>query len=145
MKKDEKRVVAGFILVLLVLFAMVGVSQFFGGEDSRAEKEDWLCEDCKAQFPFSEFEAYRTHTGTEDCRAFRPIKLWGQGDPDPNYIKTFGNSNLSRLCFVQTNTINRQGQRIAELALRISKLEDPNNCPFGLNAKDCNEAPIHEH
>ncbi len=53
--------------------------------------------------------------------------VWGQGNPDPNHIKHFGNGNLSRLCYVQTRTINRQGQFMAELALRVSKLEDPND------------------
>lgn len=61
------------------------------------------------------------------CQEQNTAKVWGQGDPDQNHIKYFGNDNLSRLCYVQTNTINRQGQLIAELALRIRKLEDPNN------------------
>ena len=71
-------------------------------------------------------------------------ELWGKGDPDPNHIKYFGNGNLSRLCFVQTQTINRQAKLIAELVNlnakqhqilgksdielfnRVRKLEDPN-------------------
>ena len=48
-------------------------------------------------------------------------KVWGQGDPDPNHIKYFGNGNLSRLCYVQTQAINRQGQLIRELAALNSK------------------------
>ena len=71
-------------------------------------------------------------------------KVWGNGDPDPNHIKHFGNDNLSRLCYVQTQAINKQARLIEEfIALnskqhlklgnsdielynRVRKLEDPN-------------------
>lgn len=56
-------------------------------------------------------------------------KVWGQGKLSDEWQGFFGNDNTARLDFVQTQTINRQGQRIAELALRISKLEDPDNEP----------------
>lgn len=55
-----------------------------------------------------------------------PQKIWGNGDPPAEHQEFFGNDNLSRLCFVQTQTINRQGQALAELTLRVAKLEDPN-------------------
>jgi hypothetical protein len=78
------------------------------------------------------------------CQEQNTAKVWGQGDPDPNHIKYFGNDNLSRLCFVQTQTINKQAKLISEfIALnakqhkimgekdidlydRVRKLEDPN-------------------
>ncbi|MEE9354785.1 MAG: hypothetical protein V3U75_04270 [Methylococcaceae bacterium] len=57
---------------------------------------------------------------------FPEEKVWGQGDPTAEHQEFFGNGNLSRLCFVQTQTINRQGQALTALALRVIKLEDPN-------------------
>lgn len=157
MKKEDKRTTAAFVLVILVIFTIIGVTTFFSCEDSRGEKREqgveymkfrtkWTCEDCRASF--SEHEHFRLHKcnkifSEETDRKLKrlahdlelyginypkePNKVWGQGDPDPNHIKYFGNNNLSRLCFVQTLIINRQGQLLAELALRIRKLEDPNN------------------
>lgn len=72
-------------------------------------------------------------------------ELWGNGNPDPNHIKYFGNDNLSRLCYVQTQRINQQAAIINQLVAlnakqhkilgesdirlfdRVRKLEDPND------------------
>ncbi len=34
--------------------------------------------------------------------------IWGQGDPPADWQDMFGNDNIARLDFVQTNTINKQ-------------------------------------
>ena len=144
--KNDVKITIGFALALLVTFAIVGVTTFFGCEDSRAEKEShflWICDECDSRFSnirhrndhkcYAEErlteEQWELKQLTENISEFvakEPNNVWGQGDPDPSYIENFGNGNLARLCFVQTQTINNQGQRIAELALRISQLEDPN-------------------
>ena len=55
-------------------------------------------------------------------------KVWGQGVLPSDWQGFFGEDNVARLDYVQTQTINRQGQIIAELAARVSKLEaDPND------------------
>lgn len=54
-------------------------------------------------------------------------KVWGQGDLPDDWQGFFGEDNVSRLDFVQTQTINRMGQAIAELAERVRTLEDPND------------------
>ncbi len=57
----------------------------------------------------------------------RQRKVWGQGDLPAEWQGFFGDGNVSRLDFVQTNAVNRQGQALAELAERVRKLEaDPN-------------------
>ena len=40
------------------------------------------------------------------CEEAQQQRLWGQGDPPADYQRMFGNSNIARLNFVQTNTIN---------------------------------------
>lgn len=82
--------------------------------------------------------------GCQESQKQPESKVWGKGDPDPNHIKYFGNGNLSRLCYVQTQTINKQAKLITEfvalnakqhqilgksdidLYSRVRKLEDPN-------------------
>ncbi|KKN74411.1 hypothetical protein LCGC14_0390310 [marine sediment metagenome] len=55
-------------------------------------------------------------------------KVWGQGDLPADWQGFFGEGNVARLDFIQTQTINRQGQAIAVLAERLRKLEaDPND------------------
>ena len=56
----------------------------------------------------------------------RQKKVWGNGDLPSDWQGFFGADNVARLDFVQTNTINAQGQAIAVLAERVRKLEDPN-------------------
>lgn len=50
---------------------------------------------------------------------------WGQGDPPQNWMDYFGNDNKSRVDYVQTKTVNKIGQTVAELAERVRKLEEP--------------------
>lgn len=47
---------------------------------------------------------------------------WGQGDPDPLWQGYFGNSNLSRLNFKQTDTINGHAEVINSQAAVLKKL-----------------------
>jgi outer membrane murein-binding lipoprotein Lpp len=55
-------------------------------------------------------------------------KVWGQGDLPADWQGFFGEDNVARLDYVQTQTINKMGQAIAELAVRVRKLEaDPND------------------
>ena len=72
--------------------------------------------------------------GCEETRQTSQSKVWGQGDPPAGWQDMFGNDNIARLNFVQTNALNSQGQAFAELAERVRKLEvtcmrihDPNN------------------
>ena len=53
--------------------------------------------------------------------------VWGAPDQSPpaDWQRFFGNSNLARLNFVQTDKINLQGQALAELTERVRKLEAP--------------------
>jgi hypothetical protein len=43
-------------------------------------------------------------------------KVWGQGEPPGDYTKWFGNDNMARLNFVQTERLNILSQQIAALA-----------------------------
>lgn len=52
-------------------------------------------------------------------------RVWGQGDPPDNWQEFFGNNNVARLDYMQTQAINRQGQALAELVERVRKLEEP--------------------
>ncbi len=83
--------------------------------------------------------------GCQDEQKTPPTKVYGKGDPSAEWRSYFGNGNMARLNFVQTQTVNGLGQAVAVLAERVRKLEDPNNCPFNLSPEDCNESPIHEH
>ena len=74
---------------------------------------------------------------------------WGQGDPDEVWQGYFGNSNIARLDFVQTNRINSHGQLIAEMVNRVARLEarpvheheiivfDPNDIENGMLSVPC--------
>ena len=48
---------------------------------------------------------------------------WGQGDPPVEYQVTFGNNNLARLVFLQTERINKQNEVLVNLAERMVELE----------------------
>ena len=48
---------------------------------------------------------------------------WGQGDPPIDYRVTFGNGNLARLVFLQTERINQQNEVLLKLAEKIVELE----------------------
>lgn len=52
--------------------------------------------------------------------------VWGQGEITAEWQSFFGNDNMSRLNFAQTQKFNQLGQTVAELAHRVRKLEDPN-------------------
>lgn len=58
-------------------------------------------------------------------------QVWGQGAPSSEWQGFFGNDNMAKLNFVQTQTLNKQGQIMAELVERVRRLEvitavDPN-------------------
>lgn len=55
------------------------------------------------------------------------MPAWGEGDPPIEWQGHFGNDNISRLNFIQTDRLNKQGQAMAELSKRVRKLEDPND------------------
>ena len=55
------------------------------------------------------------------------VQTWGNGDLPDEWCGYFGDNNMARLNYVQTNSINTQGQLIAELAESVRKLEDPND------------------
>ena len=130
-------------------------------DDTQAEKEShflWICDECDSRFSNirhrHEHKCYTEERLTAEQWALKQLtkslsepnfpEVWGNGDPDPNHIKYFGNGNLSRLCYMQTQTINRQGKLIRELVAlnskqhrrlgesdielynRVRKLEDPN-------------------
>ena len=58
------------------------------------------------------------------CQSVEVIPdVWGQGEPPGDWQEFFGNENMARLNWVQTQSINNQGQAIAELAERVRKLE----------------------
>lgn len=62
------------------------------------------------------------------CNEAQQTPRWGQGDLPTEWQGFFGEDNVARLDFVQTQTINRMGQAISELAERVRKLEaDPND------------------
>ncbi|KKL66275.1 hypothetical protein LCGC14_2146590 [marine sediment metagenome] len=167
------------ILFCIVLFPTIIAGIIGGCEDSRGEKPlDWICKDCKAQFPLSEHVAFREHVNTDNCRAFRKpteesgsvdlataepndtykvflsdedqwkltrlaedlekyginypaepnIPVWGQGNPPDNWQSFFGNENIARLNFVQTQMLNKQEKDMVLLIERVRVLEDANTC-----------------
>lgn len=62
----------------------------------------------------------------------QPEQRWGTGEPPTEYQAFFGNGNMARLNFVQTNRINSFGQQLAELNERLRVLEaiDPNDASY---------------
>lgn len=58
------------------------------------------------------------------CQEPQQSKVWGEGELSANWQSFFGNGNLARLNFVQTQALNKQGQAMAELVERVRKLED---------------------
>ena len=51
-------------------------------------------------------------------------KVWGTGTLAPEWTELFGDDNTARLDWVQTQRINQSGQQIAEINVRLEKLED---------------------
>ncbi len=60
------------------------------------------------------------------CNEAQQKAVWGQGELPTGWQSFFGSDNTARLNFVQTNTINKQGQSITELAERVRLLESEN-------------------
>lgn len=57
----------------------------------------------------------------------KTMPVWGNGEiPDPNWLDYFGSDNMSRLNFQQTQALNRFGQALADIQVRLMNLEDPN-------------------
>lgn len=50
--------------------------------------------------------------------------VWGKGDAPTEWQDYFGDDNMARLNYIQTQQINKQGQSLAELKERVRKLED---------------------
>lgn len=48
------------------------------------------------------------------CRE-KQQKVWGTGNPPPDWQEMFGNSNVSRLDYVQSNHINELAKRVRAL------------------------------
>lgn len=66
--------------------------------------------------------------GCQEVQRAPQTKVWGQGDLPADWQGFFGADNSARLDYVQTQTINRMGQAISQLAERVRKLEaDPND------------------
>ena len=56
------------------------------------------------------------------------VKVWGNGDLPVEWSVTFGEENISRLAFVNTQRVNKLGTMIEELKKSIDEivLNDPN-------------------
>lgn len=66
--------------------------------------------------------------GCQEVRRAPQTEVWGQGDLPADWQGYFGEDNVARLDYVQTQTINRMGQALSQLAERVRKLEaDPND------------------
>lgn len=161
----EECLKGGLVGFLICGFIMICIGLLNGCEDSQGEIESnrtFQCVDCKAEFShyrhleghscsfISKEDAWKLECLAADIKKYginyptEPNEVWGNGNPDPNHIKFFGNDNLSRLCYVQTQRINQQAQIINQLVAlnskqhkilgesdielfnRVRKLEDPN-------------------
>lgn len=60
--------------------------------------------------------------GCQENQQERPV--WGQGDPPDTWQEQFGNENMARLNFVQTDRINKLGQAMAESSIKIMELTE---------------------
>lgn len=75
-------------------------------------------------------------------------KVWGKGELAAGWIEFFGDDNTARLDWLQTKTINEQGQRIADLNEKIRMLEimvyveEPNSITLESRVKKLEESPI---
>lgn len=58
------------------------------------------------------------------CGCQEEVKVWGVGDPDPQWIEYFGNDNGSRMSFMQTKTINAVSEAGVILAERVRVIEE---------------------
>ena len=58
------------------------------------------------------------------CGCEEAQQQWGQGDPPLGWQKDFGNSNIARLDFVQTQMLNKHANELVQLVDRIKKLEE---------------------
>ncbi len=65
---------------------------------------------------------------TQGCTETQKRPVWGKGDLPADYQTTFGNTNPSRLNYVQQQQIDKHAKVIAELARRVIAIEavDPN-------------------
>jgi hypothetical protein len=63
------------------------------------------------------------------CQSSQKQPVWGKGDPPADWQANFGNGNLARIVFVQTQTINNQGAAIKDLKARVEKLEEHTGMP----------------
>lgn len=173
MSKKEKYVVVGLIIFFPILWIVIIFGGCEDARSENKVKWEWVrakesnrmfqCVACRAEFSehrhleehrcsfISKEDAWKLERLADDIKKYginyptEPNEIWGNGDPDPNHVKYFGNSNLSRLCFVQTQLINNQAKLINELVAlnakqhqilgksdielfnRVRKLEDPND------------------
>ena len=80
-------------------------------------------------------------TGCADEQRSDP-KVWGQGNPPAEWQKNFGNDNLSRFNFIQTQNMNKIGNALADLSERVKVLESPkaedhSKCILDIDGKCC--------
>lgn len=57
------------------------------------------------------------------CNQTQQTKVWSTVEPTAVWQEYFGNDNISRFNFEQTQVLNRQGNALAELDERVAKCE----------------------
>lgn len=97
-----------------------------GGDKSwKLTYEDWQTKPSKAQEPTDPNTAIHPNAAKEP----NVPKVWGTGDLPDDWQGFFGNDNISRITFAQTQAINALSQALPGIIARVSKLEeraDPN-------------------
>ena len=53
------------------------------------------------------------------------VPVWGKGDLPADFVENFGNSNLARLSFAQSEMINRHEMAINELSKQLNEIKTP--------------------
>lgn len=101
-----KDVTIGITLTVLVGFALIGVFAIVDRAGDTQQQENVAAE------------------------PNQPI--WGQGETPAEWQSWFGNDNMARLNYAQTDRINAQGQALAEVVERVRKLEEANK-PIDMN------------
>ena len=74
-----------------------------------------------------------------------PQQVWGQGELPADYQTLFGNSNIARLVYVQTQRVNKQIQDVNELASRVRFLETENPTELAERVRKLESKTTHRH
>lgn len=72
---------------------------------------------------------FAVFSGCNEAQQQTSPSVWGQGTLPADWQGFFGNSNNSRLNFVQSQMLNKHANELVQLVDRIEKLEEAQDTP----------------